>query len=38
MYIKAKLIPIENIPGIKVKENKRELWRSEFKYNIFDTL
>jgi hypothetical protein len=38
MYVNAKMIPIETVPGIReggMKENSRG---GEFKYDIFDTL
>jgi hypothetical protein len=38
MYVNAKMIPVEIIPGMGVGRDKRELWRGEFNYDIFDTL
>jgi hypothetical protein len=38
MYIYAKLIPVETIPGIRREGNKGEHGGGDFKYNIFDTL
>jgi hypothetical protein len=35
MYVNAKMIPVENVPGIRGGENKEEQG-GEFKY-IFDT-
>jgi hypothetical protein len=37
MYISAKMIPIETIPGMK-GGSKRETLRIKCKYDIFDTL
>jgi hypothetical protein len=32
------MIPVETIPGRRGGGNKREWWRGEFKYDIFDIL
>jgi hypothetical protein len=37
MYVNAKMIPIETVPGIRGGEEKEEQWRGEFKYDAFDT-
>jgi hypothetical protein len=38
MYVNAKMIPIEIVPGIKVGGKKENSVGSEFKYDIFDIL
>jgi hypothetical protein len=38
MYVNGKMIPIETIPGMGRGRDKREWWRGEFKYDIFDVL
>jgi hypothetical protein len=37
MYVNAKRIPVETVPGIR-EVGMKEQWRGEFKYDIFDTL
>jgi hypothetical protein len=38
MYVNAKMIPVETVPGIRGKRDGGEKWRGEFKYDIVDTL
>jgi hypothetical protein len=38
MYVNAKVIPVETIPGMGERRTKESGGRSESKYNIFDTL
>jgi hypothetical protein len=38
MYVNAKMIPVETVPGIKGGGMKESSRRSEFKYDIFYTL
>jgi hypothetical protein len=38
MYVKAKMIPVESIPGIRGEGMKENSGRDEFKYDVFDTL
>jgi hypothetical protein len=38
MYVNAKMIFIETIPGIREGEMKESSGRGEFKYNVFGTL
>jgi hypothetical protein len=38
MYVNAKMVPVETVPGIRgegMKDNSRD---GEFKYDIFDTV
>jgi hypothetical protein len=37
MYVKAKLIPVQTIPGMEGRRDKRGGW-GEFEYDIFDVL
>jgi hypothetical protein len=37
MCIKAKMIPVETVPGIRVRRMKESSGKSEFKYDVFDT-
>jgi hypothetical protein len=34
VYVNAKMIPVETVPGIRGGGNEREQWRGEFKYDI----
>jgi hypothetical protein len=38
MYVNAKMIPFENIPGMGEVVIKKSGGGGEFKYDIFDTL
>jgi hypothetical protein len=38
MYVNAKMIPVETIPGIRGGEMGERSGGGEFKYDIFDTL
>jgi hypothetical protein len=38
MYVNAKLIPVQTVPGIRGGRMKESGGGGEFKYNIFDTL
>jgi hypothetical protein len=38
MYVKAKMIPVETVPGIQGEGMKERRGEGEFKYDIFDTL
>jgi hypothetical protein len=38
MYVNAKMIPVETVPGIRGGGMKKSSGGGEFKYNIFDTL
>jgi hypothetical protein len=38
MYVSAKMIPVETIPGIGREGIKKNGTGSEFKYDVFDTL
>jgi hypothetical protein len=35
MYVNAKMIPVKTVPG---REDEREQWSGEFKYDVFITL
>jgi hypothetical protein len=37
MYVNAKMIPVETVPGISRREIKESNGGGEFKYEIFDT-
>jgi hypothetical protein len=37
MYINAKMIPVETVPGMG-EGHGRKKWRGEFKYDMFDIL
>jgi hypothetical protein len=37
MYVNAKMIPVETVPGIGGEDGGKQ-WTGEFKYDIFDTL
>jgi hypothetical protein len=37
MYVNAKMIPVETVPGIRKGWARAVVWE-EFKYDIFDTL
>jgi hypothetical protein len=37
VYVNAKVIPVEAVPGIREGKDEREQWRGELKYDIFDT-
>jgi hypothetical protein len=37
MYVNAKMIPVETLPGIG-REGMKNSGEGEFKYDIFDTL
>jgi hypothetical protein len=36
MYVNAKMVPVETVPG--TRGGGGEKWRGEFKYDKFDTL
>jgi hypothetical protein len=38
MYVNAKMIPVETVPGIGEGEIKKSDGEGEFRYDIFDTL
>jgi hypothetical protein len=38
VYVNAKMIPVETVPGIGEREMKKNGRGDEFKYDIFDTL
>jgi hypothetical protein len=38
MYVNAKMIPVETVPGIRDKGMKESSGGGEFKYDILDTL
>jgi hypothetical protein len=38
MYVSAKMIPVETVPGIRGGDIKQSCGEGEFKYDIFDTL
>jgi hypothetical protein len=38
MYVNAKMIPVETVPGIRGGGIKEDCGRGEFKYDIFDIL
>jgi hypothetical protein len=38
MYVSAKMIPVETIPGIRGGRLKESNGRGEFKYDIFEFL
>jgi hypothetical protein len=38
MYVNIRMRPTETIPGMVGGGDKGDLWRGEFKYDIFDTL
>jgi hypothetical protein len=38
MYINAKMIPVETIPGIREGGMKENNGGGEFKYDLFDTM
>jgi hypothetical protein len=38
MFVNAKMIPVETIPGISDWEMKESSGEDEFKYDVFDTL
>jgi hypothetical protein len=38
MYVNAKMISHESVPGIRRGRRKESSWKAEFKYNIFDIL
>jgi hypothetical protein len=38
MYVNAKMIPVETVPGIRGEGMKGSSGGDEFKYDIFDTL
>jgi hypothetical protein len=38
MYVKAKMIPVETVPGMGVGRNNGEQQRGDSKCDIFDTL
>jgi hypothetical protein len=38
MYVNAKMIPFEAVPGIGRRRMKESSGGSEFKYDMFDTL
>jgi hypothetical protein len=38
MYINAKMIPVETVPGIRGGEMKENSGGGKFKYDTFDTL
>jgi hypothetical protein len=38
MYVNGRMIPVETIPGVGGGEYEGELWRGEFKYDIFNIL
>jgi hypothetical protein len=37
MYINAKMIPVEAVPGIRRGGMKESSGESDFKYDVFDT-
>jgi hypothetical protein len=37
MHVNAKMMPVETVLGIRVREMKESSERSEFKYDIFET-
>jgi hypothetical protein len=38
MYVNAKMIPVETVPGIRGEGIGDKSGRGEFKYDVFDTL
>jgi hypothetical protein len=38
MYVNAKMIPVETVPGIEGGGNERKQWRRWFNYDVFDIL
>jgi hypothetical protein len=38
MYVNAKMIPVETVPGIRGEGMKESSGGSKFKYDVFDTL
>jgi hypothetical protein len=38
MYLKAKMIPVETVPGIRGGEMKKSSGGGEFKCDVFETL
>jgi hypothetical protein len=38
MYVNAKMIPVETIPGIRGEEMKESSGKGEFNYDIHNTL
>jgi hypothetical protein len=38
MYVNAKMIPVETVPGIRGGGDKENIRGGESKYDIFDTL
>jgi hypothetical protein len=38
MYLNAKMIPVETVPGIRGRGKKESSGGDVFKYDIFDTL
>jgi hypothetical protein len=38
MYVKAKILPVETLPGTRGGRMKKSSGGSQFKYDIFDTI
>jgi hypothetical protein len=38
MYVNAKMLPVETVPGIRGGEMKETSGGGKFKYDIYDTL